>query len=135
MKSTERYDLAKTKSTESLAEYLFTHIVKHSHNPKGSCACRDPDFDHTYYLTKLDYRKWEQVKQFVLIQSYRPLHTFSPTYLEAWMEIQQLTEGDQNNCSPSIITKFASVLQEKLAACDTAKTRTAFLTLRKKKNY
>ena len=29
MKSAERYDLAKTKSTESLAEYLFTHIVKH----------------------------------------------------------------------------------------------------------
>ena len=29
MKSAWRYDLAKTKSTESLAEYLFTHIVKH----------------------------------------------------------------------------------------------------------
>ena len=28
MKSAERYDLAKTKYTESLAEYLFTHIVK-----------------------------------------------------------------------------------------------------------
>ena len=29
MKSAERYDLAKTKYTESLAEYLFTHIVKY----------------------------------------------------------------------------------------------------------
>ena len=29
MKSAERYDLAKSKSRESLAEYLFTHIVKH----------------------------------------------------------------------------------------------------------
>ena len=29
MKSAERYDLAKTKWTESLAEYLFTHIVKY----------------------------------------------------------------------------------------------------------
>ena len=27
MKSAERYDLAKTKYTESLAEYLFIHIV------------------------------------------------------------------------------------------------------------
>ena len=29
VKSAERYDLAKTKYTESLAEYLFTHIVKY----------------------------------------------------------------------------------------------------------
>ena len=29
MKSVERYDLAKTKQIESLAEYLFTHIVKY----------------------------------------------------------------------------------------------------------
>ena len=29
MKSAERYDLAKLKSMESLAEYLFTHVVKH----------------------------------------------------------------------------------------------------------
>ena len=29
MKGTERYDLAKIKWTESLAEYLFTHIVKY----------------------------------------------------------------------------------------------------------
>ena len=29
MKSAEPYDLAKIKSMESLAEYLFTHIVKH----------------------------------------------------------------------------------------------------------
>ena len=45
-----------------------------------------PRFEHNY-LTKLDYRKWEQVKQFLLIQSYRPLHTFSRTYLAAWMQI------------------------------------------------
>ena len=29
MKGAERYYLAKTKSSESLAEYLFTHIVKY----------------------------------------------------------------------------------------------------------
>ena len=29
MKSAERYDLANIKSMESLAEYLFTHVVKH----------------------------------------------------------------------------------------------------------
>ena len=29
MKSAERHDLAKTKWTESLAEYLFAHIVKY----------------------------------------------------------------------------------------------------------
>ena len=29
MKSAERCDLAKTKQTESLAEYLFTHIIKY----------------------------------------------------------------------------------------------------------
>ena len=29
MKSAWRYELPKTKSTESLAEYLFTQIVKH----------------------------------------------------------------------------------------------------------
>ena len=29
MKGAERYYLAKTKSMESLAEYLFTHIVKY----------------------------------------------------------------------------------------------------------
>ena len=29
MKGADRYDLAKTKWTESLAEYLFTHIVKY----------------------------------------------------------------------------------------------------------
>ena len=29
MKSAERYDLAKIKSMESVAEYLFPHVVKH----------------------------------------------------------------------------------------------------------
>ena len=63
---------------------------------------RIPDFDHTYcprfehiYLTKLDYRKWKQVKQFVQIQSYRPLQTFSRTYLAAWIQIKQLTEENK----------------------------------------
>ena len=106
---------------------------------------RIPDFDHILclrfehnYLTKLDYRKWEQVKQFVLIQSYRPFHTFGRTYLAAWMQIQQLTEGEQNissNCSPSVSYKFESMLQDIkiLPACKTAKILTAFLILRKKK--
>ena len=69
MKSAERYDLAKTKSTESLAEHLFTRIVKHGAIILKKVAHvarkkRAPDFDHTYFvqglkITKLDYRKWE----------------------------------------------------------------------------
>ena len=59
MKSAESYDLAKTKSTESLAEYLFTHIVKHgviilkevAHVARKK---RVPDFDHTYYVQGLN---------------------------------------------------------------------------------
>ena len=60
MKSAERYDLAKTKWTESLAEYLFTHIVKYGIiilKDRG-CACREnkkvPDFDHTYCVQGLN---------------------------------------------------------------------------------
>ena len=83
---------------------------------------RFPDFDHTYcprfehiYLAKLDYRKWEQVKQFVQIQSYRPLQTFSRTYLAAWIQIKQLTE--ENKISNQTVhhqsaTKFAFMLQD-----------------------
>ena len=52
-KSAKRYDLAKTKSTESLAEYLFTHIVKHrviilkevAHVARKKGV---PDFDHIF---------------------------------------------------------------------------------------
>ena len=62
-------------------------------------------YEHIY-ITKLDYRKWEQVKQFLLIQYYRPLQTFSRTYLPAWIQIKQLSAGEQkkyikSNCSPS----------------------------------
>ena len=71
MKSAWRYDLAKTKSTESLAEYLFTHIVKHgviilkevAHGVRKKESLISSHrlclrFEHNY-LTKLDYRKWE----------------------------------------------------------------------------
>ena len=72
MNNAERYDLAKTKSTESLAEYLFTHIVKHgviilkevAHvaRKKKSPLFRShilcPRCEHNY-LTELYYRKWE----------------------------------------------------------------------------
>ena len=94
MKSAWRYDLAKTKSTESLAEYLFTHIVKHGviilkevahvarkkKNPCFRSHILCPRFEHNYF-TKLDYvqKTGIGVKQFVLILSYRPLHTFSRT--------------------------------------------------------
>ena len=72
MKSAWRYDLAKTKSTESLAEYLFTHIVKYGViilKEVARVAGKKKEslisshilclrFEHNY-LTKLDYRKWE----------------------------------------------------------------------------
>ena len=45
-----------------------------------------PRFEHNYF-TELDYRKREKVKQFVLIESYRPLHTFTRTYPSTWMQI------------------------------------------------
>ena len=32
-------------------------------------------------------QNWEYVKQFELIQSYRPLQTFSRTYPAAWIQI------------------------------------------------
>ena len=59
MKSAEFYDLAKTKSTESLAEYLFTHIVKHgviilkevAHVARKK---RLPDFELTYCVQGLN---------------------------------------------------------------------------------
>ena len=63
MKSAWRYDLAKTKSTESLAEYLFTHIVKYgviilkevAHVVrKKKKKKRIPDFDHTYCVQGLN---------------------------------------------------------------------------------
>ena len=60
MKSAERYDLAKTKSTESLAEYLFTHIVKHGVIILKEVAHverkkkRVPHFDHTYCVQGLN---------------------------------------------------------------------------------
>ena len=63
-----------------------------------------PKFEHNYFA-KLDYRKREWVKQFVLIQSNRPLHIFIRKYPVAWMQILQLTDGEQNiksNCSPSV---------------------------------
>ena len=62
MKSAERYDLAKSKSTESLAEYLFTHIVKHgviilkevAHVARKEKKKRVPYFDHTYCVQGLN---------------------------------------------------------------------------------
>ena len=60
MKSAERYDLAKTKYTESLAEYLFTHIVKYGVIILKEVAHvvrkkkRIPDFDHTYCVQGLN---------------------------------------------------------------------------------
>ena len=59
MKSAERYDLAKIKSMESLAEYLFTHVVKHgviilkevAHVARKK---RLPDFDHTHCVQGLN---------------------------------------------------------------------------------
>ena len=45
-----------------------------------------PRFEH-HYLTKLNCSKWEYIKQFVLIESYRPLDTVSRTYPSAWMQI------------------------------------------------
>ena len=71
MKSAWRYDLAKTKSTQSLAEYLFTHIVKPGVIilKEVALVARKKEslisshilclrLEHNY-LTKLDYRKWE----------------------------------------------------------------------------
>ena len=60
MKSVERYDLAKTKQIESLAEYLFTHIVKYGVIILKEVAHvlrkkkRIPDFDHTYCVQGLN---------------------------------------------------------------------------------
>ena len=56
MKSVERYDLAKTKQTESLAEYLFTHIVKYGVIilKEVEKKKRIPDFDHTYCVQGLN---------------------------------------------------------------------------------
>ena len=59
MKSAERYDLTKSKSTESLAEYLFTHIIKHgviilkevAHVARKK---RVPDFDHKHCVQGLN---------------------------------------------------------------------------------
>ena len=59
MKSAERYDLAKLKSMESLAEYLFTHVVKHGviilkeveHVARKK---RLPDFQLTYCVQGLN---------------------------------------------------------------------------------
>ena len=59
MKSAERYDLAKLKSMESLAEYLFTHVVKHgviilkevAHVARKK---RLPDFELTYCVQGLN---------------------------------------------------------------------------------
>ena len=45
---------SKKQIDESLAEYLFTHIKVRSHNHKAGCACRDPDFDHTYCVQGLN---------------------------------------------------------------------------------
>ena len=98
MKSAERYDVKPDRGVLSKI-FIRSHCKVQTHNPKRGCACREkkkriPDFDHTncptfehVYLTKLDYRKWEWVKKFVLIQSYRPLPTLSHTYLAAWIQI------------------------------------------------
>ena len=68
MKSAERYDLAKTKYRELLADYLFTHFVKYGVIIVKEVAyvAHVPDLDHTLcpkfehnYPTKLYYRKWE----------------------------------------------------------------------------
>jgi len=87
MKSAESYDLAKSKKTESLAEYLFTHNFRYGVVILKKVA---HVFDHTYceglnVTTSLDYKKRELVKQFVVIESCRPLHTLSSTYCAAWI--------------------------------------------------
>ena len=78
--------------------FIHSHCKVRSHNPKGGCPCREkkknpcfrshilcPKFEHNYFA-KPDYRKREWVKQFVLIQSNRPLHTFIRKYPAAWMQ-------------------------------------------------
>ena len=94
MKRAESYDLAKSKKTESLAEYLFTHNVRHGvvilKKVAHVARKKIPVFDHTYcerltVTTSLDYKKRELVKQFVVIESCRPLHTLSSTCCAAWM--------------------------------------------------
>ena len=51
MKSAESYDLAKSKKTESLAEYLFTHNVRHGvvilKKVAHVARKKIPVFDHT----------------------------------------------------------------------------------------
>ena len=101
MKSAERYDLAKIKSMESLTEYLFTHVVKHgviilkevAHVARKK---RLPDFDLTYCVQGLNITTLQNSitengnrlnSLYPAIQSYRPLHTFSRTYLAARMQI------------------------------------------------
>ena len=92
MKSAE---LRSSKKTESLAEYLFTHIVKYGviilKEVAHVARKKIPVFDHTYcegltVTTSLDYKKRELVKQFVVIESCCPLHTLSSTYSAAWMQ-------------------------------------------------
>ena len=97
-----------------------------------------PRFEHNYF-TKLDYGKKTGmgVKQFVLILSYRPLHTFSSTLscsMDAnlvvdrrWekYQIKLFTISQLLNLNPCFTYK-------KLPACKTAKILTAFLLMRKK---
>ena len=97
---------------------------------KGTCPGREkkkriPDFDHTYCvqglnittLTKLDYKKWEELKQFVLIQSSRPLHTFSSMYyilqhgcqFRSWVMVNKISNQTVHH---HLATKFASMLHD-----------------------
>ena len=142
----------KKRIPESLAEYLFTHIVKHGviilkevahvarkkKNPCFRSHILCPRFEHNYF-TKLDYvqKTGIGVKQFVLILSYRPLHTFSRTLscsMDAnlvvdrrWAkyQIKLFTISQLLNLNPCCTYK-------KLPACKTSKILTAFLILRKK---